>query len=730
MNKYLSEISSKNFTAIAFVVLAFGFTFLICVSLYHVMMYFRPTLWNDQWGVLSTFGQPFSIHKLFYHANEHIILTSVLLFWVDVICFGHQNAFLVAVTFLCQLTIGGIIGFLWIDRKVPIKIVAALSSAATMVSLIQYENLLHAFQVQISLVSLFAVLALMFLGRACIEKRWRCWILFAVFVALSLLAAFSMANGVLVFGGAAVLVVLLNAEWRLLTASLVAGATIIVLFLLVYEQPDWIQRVTVTDWRLFPDVLLYVAHFLGAPFTYDPINRAVLGIFGLALMLGILGFLALDRIRSRHIPWPPVVLVCIAVFASLSGAMAGAGRLICCGLASAGTSRYTSTALIFWISALGAVWWIISALLSLRTKLAILAAALAAWWLVVFQIDFDLTTRRLVRSSAIEIDRGSMALINNVYLTDGSGLDNLYDPMVIKSQIKLLREHGWNIFSPREMTYVPPVHLLAGLPQNTPTCHGSIDTVERLDGQRLALGGSILHPITGQTPKWIFVRNGTNGIVGYFLVLGRPPDTLDQGDAVDSGFFAGVDFKQTVPTGKLNISLVAIFDSDRQPACILNAVLDVPSYETSTFDGQIPARSILGLRHDEAIKMPTGNGSLPSLPDPEMFTMVARPDQPAKAVFYFDAAALEGDDLAIPVASRTDFVALTVDVLGPAGLIESMALKTSQNTWHIGIIHRSQLPATGEVTITLRAPALVLRETTIVGSPFATPSNDIRASLY
>ena len=475
------------------VVLAIGFVALIGVSLYFVVKSYRPTLFRDQWDELKFLfdikNGTFPFSELFSQANEHRPFTARLFFMIDAFWFGFSNIFLLAMIFVSHLLLGGLIAFLWFDRSYDVRLRAAacIGGAATMVTIVQYENLTWGESIVWAHTYSFALLALLALGTAgLLVQNIRCWLLLGLYVVFYSLSSFTQANGLLVPGAAVVLIVFQRGRWLDVIVVVAAALIVSAFYMHGYYAPGLFPLAE--QFTRAPSVLqylLYLCHLLAAPWITDPTGRALLGGAGIGLLM-LVTVAAIWDIRARRpMPLAPAVLTCLAGFTFVSATLISIGRASF-GLWHAGESRYATPALVFWLSIAGVVYWLFIERLNLvRMAQArkIFAITLLAFLLAqVIRIDASDDTQRALSERILAIDRGSIALINNSYLTEGVGLENLYFPQAIKGRAAQLRAYGWSIFSPHQNTYAPPIHLLAGLPaKDIPICRGYVDAVTRLE---------------------------------------------------------------------------------------------------------------------------------------------------------------------------------------------------------------------------------------------------------
>ncbi len=741
---------SSYFTALLSVALATGFVILIAVSLLFVMKNYRPTLNWDQWGDLKFLidikSGTFSLSELFSQNNEHRIFTARLFYLIDAFLFGYRNIFLLAVIFLSHMLLGGLIAFLWFDHTygAKIRVAACIGGSAVLVAIVQFENLIWGFQTQFSQVYLFALLALLALGSACLVARTdRRWMFIGLYVVFYTLSALTMANGLIVVGGALMLIVFLRGRW---SDGLVVVATALIVaafYLHDYHAPA--HHLLLDRLSLVPDVMLYACYFFGAPFTAHSSARMLIGGAGAGLLVITVMVAIWDFYTGRRMPPATAVLTCMSGFVFASAVLTGIGRVGSFGVEQAGSSRYATPALVFWLSIAGMTYWLFVERLNVvhsewtRKVFAIVLLSMLFALDVRFEANAD--TQRRMSAWAQRIDRASVAIINNVYFTEGAGLDVLFVPPVIKQLAGQLRAYGWNIFSSRQKTYAPPIHLAAGLPgTGVPVCRGFVDSVIRLDDQRMALRGWLLASTVAQSPSWIFLRDQLGGVVGYFFALDWRADLVDKfGPAAGNGYFAAVDFKHAIPAGDVGVSFVAVFDNTAEQMCTFATRLNVPAYQiASYYYYDLQGRPIAGLLADSRGRIVIQHGEPPGFPalpleNANPLTVGPPAAEPTEVTFRFDVGDIGPDDLAIPVAANAGYD-FPVKVAGSSGPIESLTLNTLDydvwKMWRLAIIPRARLPISGKITVTIQIPAEIPPAGATIGPPFATPANTNRAALY
>lgn len=278
-------------------------------------------------------------------SNEHRLIFSRFLFWIDHRYFGGLQRFLtvmnIALVTACWGAFSVAAFWLFPKRKGRWKALALLGVCCF--SWDQSRNLTWAYQSQFFAAYLFPLAALLGLARASAGPGRATWTaIAAVFAALS---ATSMANGILaapLLAGMA----LVDAPRRVLRWSMLSAVAVIVPWLYLL---DYAPRPTPPAQPL--EVLVFTLEFLGAPLKHVFGDRS-LAIGGGAVIaaIGAFGAWAWMRQRPSRDPWL-LALLFLLVYIGASGGAAGYRRA---GMEPDGGSsvRYATAALMAWSAAI------------------------------------------------------------------------------------------------------------------------------------------------------------------------------------------------------------------------------------------------------------------------------------------------------------------------------------------------------------------------------------------
>lgn len=343
----------------------------------------------DQWYEVSPSQQ---LHHLFQRNAEHVAAVPRLIYILDYVLTGGRNTLNIAVIFGIQVLQCALLIRLYVlSKDLPHGSLATWAATglviASLFNLVQWENFAWGFQVQFVLVYLFGTLA--FTTAALELRSWRnqvCVIL------LGVAATLTMANGAAVPVIAVGLALMLGAErktllrlcWAIPLAWGILGAAQLFPSTSGNFRAPWALN------QLWP-LLRFLFATLGSPFVgSDQWPTAVtVGAVGTGLFASLTCFIVGDRV-SRH-EWrraatsrerAQLALLAVAGFSFASSSMIAVGRTMQ-GLGQAFASRYSTPAILFWLSMLLILLGAIPR--GLRLPLALLSALgacmLAGGWL-------------------------------------------------------------------------------------------------------------------------------------------------------------------------------------------------------------------------------------------------------------------------------------------------------------------------------------------------------------
>lgn len=313
---------------------------------------YSPVPFWDMWdGTLGFYlHQQTDLSAWWAQHNEHRIILARLLFFIDLKYFGGHAIFLLVANYSLALITFGLLA--WCALRIAPRTPAMNIVAAVILSLAllwtQENNLTWGFQSQFFLAQLLPLASLLSLWRSSEASAWRsAW--FGLAVLLAVLAAGSMANGVLATWLLLVACVLGRQGVKRISVVAVVGIVVSALYFHGYVSPGSHGSLSNTLRDSPRGVVWFLFAYLGSPFAHltgegKPNLYVAVGCGGLITMLAIyLAGTALLRKRGSV-----DLELALSLFVGYLGAsaFAVAGSRIVFGLESAVASRYTTPALL------------------------------------------------------------------------------------------------------------------------------------------------------------------------------------------------------------------------------------------------------------------------------------------------------------------------------------------------------------------------------------------------
>lgn len=308
--------------------------------------------WDGAVGFLMRFEEDAS--ALLAQHNEHRLVTTRLLVWVDFQFFGGRDIFLVATNYLfaaanwailwsCLKAING-------DRVAPpdLRLMGAML-AAWVFFWSQDVNFTWGFQHQVHGAQFFPLLAFLMLSHAA-QRGPREHVFFVAALSLGIISAGTMANGALALALMAVWGIVLRMRvWQILTQA-AAGALILFLYFQEFRTPGTHDSVVSSVVSHPFEILIFVFGYLGNPLVHvlsnNPAVRALAGFFGAILVAATL-VQTFHHVRNRSdskvIPGLLLYIIYVGATAFIT---AGGRALTFEHIAFAG--RYTTPTVLAW----------------------------------------------------------------------------------------------------------------------------------------------------------------------------------------------------------------------------------------------------------------------------------------------------------------------------------------------------------------------------------------------
>ncbi|MDR5786620.1 hypothetical protein P9281_08690 [Caballeronia sp. LP003] len=509
--------------------------FFVLTTIVGAYRWFSPVPFWDMWDGYITFNlnaETTGISAFLQQANEHRIILSKILFWMDWTMFGGSNAFLIVVNlFLMAMLWSALVYSAYELMRGNPRLAYHYSVLAGILcfSWLQAENITWGYQSQFFLAYLVPLLALILMA-AWLKKPDREWC-FALAVMLGLASTITMANGLL---APFLLIAMLALSGRstlrrMLALILITAATLLLWQYDYLPKPHPVASVK--------QIGHFVLMFLGAPsmwiFHSEPL-ALIIGVAVVASGLYLAGAWVSGKSRE------PLFLALILFLAYIGAASVGAamGR----GFAGAGAAlagRYETPALLAFATIVLSFTHLYggrqATLGSVRTLCVTVSVMLFSWQLST--LDAASETQRWNRMQA--------ALALTVGATDKEMISTVY-PEDEQWRVDRVRSvAGRAIAASKSVFGREPLKSIRNALGRPPevlglhACQGALDVVAALDGDggHFRVQGWAIDTETKRVPRVVyFVKDDV--VTGAALTGTLRPDVEKAigANAVSSGF--------------------------------------------------------------------------------------------------------------------------------------------------------------------------------------------------
>lgn len=312
---------------------------------------YSPVPYWDQWDSYVDFYLNSGNWEAWWlQHNEHRILFSKVLFWIDITLFDAKGYFLIVANYMLQFS--SLISLYYVHSKISsVKANVNVSILGILLVLIfswsQEENFTWGFQSQFFSVYLFALVTLIKLVH--LKEMPRDRFVFIYLLIFSFLATFSMANGILIIPFVLIGSVLLSVNKKYTLLIAVWGGLLSVLYFhglaKVPGSPSVFDNLINYPFEL----IKYTTLLLGSPFYYILGSKTIASGFGVIYILVCIYLIYTILLKSKCESKYKVGLLLFVGFISASVLATSLGR-VHFGLDSATSSRYNTPVLLAWAS--------------------------------------------------------------------------------------------------------------------------------------------------------------------------------------------------------------------------------------------------------------------------------------------------------------------------------------------------------------------------------------------
>lgn len=458
-----------------------------------------------------------------YQHNEHRIVFSRILFWIDFTFFnGSINSLLIANLILAS---GLFFSFFFIIRKFyPLKVDKHIRfifwglSAILTFSWIQSGNFILGFQNQFFAAYLFPLICFLLLASSKIKDSI---LLFFLAALVGIISAGTMANGVLALPLLVVLSLNLNLNRFRISFLLILSIVILYLYFFHYKSPLGHSTVFDTVKNQPFNVIIYIITYLGGPLYYitGECSYFLVKIAGI-FMIGSTIYLAFKSYFSSH-PNRPFFFALLAFlfYVEMTAFITSGGRLVF-GVQQCLQSRYMTPVLLGWAVTIILYSCFIPKHYFLHPLILVLFGLIPILFLPTqlkaLENPGNYLFDQKIASLALELGIKDEKKINLVFP---------YTDWVIRISNKA-KVKNLSIFGDKQ---IQDASLLINRHFHIPeqrNCYGYLDDVSIIstDSNFAQVSGWIFDEIKQKIPESIIILNENNYIVGYAITGMQRPD--------------------------------------------------------------------------------------------------------------------------------------------------------------------------------------------------------------
>lgn len=537
----------------------------------------------------------------FEQHNEHRIILSRILFWLDLTFFGGKSWFLVVVNYslvaVNAVLFYRIVRTIFSDRKSNnFKVVIGLFISAWIFQWMQNQNLIWAFQSQFFLVQTFSLASFYVLSQAINPMRKNSNKYFIASCFLGFISAWTMANGLAVLP--MMLIFLISCRQSLVRLSILASLSVAtcLLYFWGYKTPDQ-HSAALTTFIVDPlGMIQYASLYLGGPFYYlagrGEFGKLLAYVFGFSLFPILLHF-TYSFIRDFKDKHSQLSLCFYVAFVFLSALITAGGRLKF-GVDQALESRYTTPALMAWAAILIIA---VSKLKSLNNDffkskvflicISFMTCVMCTGQLTALKPPYELLHERNLAALTLAMGIQDQKRVSRIYPSVDKALD--ISKRAYENDISIFSSLPYRDFRERLAGF-------SGSQKEIPECVGFLDGIEDIDGvsDNLFIKGWIFKRDDETYPDYLRFLNSSGEVVGYAVTGGYRPDVAGQvaKSALLSGFDGYILSSMSGSTliaqgGNLSCQIKfkiprKIFLSYKSPLSLLDGLVGAKSIKSST----------------------------------------------------------------------------------------------------------------------------------------------------
>ncbi len=467
---------------------------------------YSPVPYMDMWDGYLEFYLKASTGEIgawWKNHNEHRILLSRLLFWIDLSWLNGTIWFLLLMNYLL-VALSCFIFFLFLREGLPkYYFILSLFIMTWLISWSQYENLIWGFQSQFFLAQLLPLIAFFLLHRSCSGDNVHKGPFFGACV-FGILSLGSMANGLITLPLMFLYVIICRFGWRWVAVLAVLSGLGLLAYFYDYTPPAQHDSIGSSLRENPAGLILYMMAYIGSPFFH--IARGMGGISIAQFAGGIMVFLSayftwttLRRVQKSTLE---LALLFFILYIGCTAFGTASGRLIF-GIDHALSSRYLTPSLMAWAA--------LFVLVSVKFAASFEKLKWQLWLpfpiLVLAMLPMQIKALKSSHQSGFERDIAGLAVAMGVH--DKSQIRKVFPSAERAISIgKIASERGLSYFSRVELKNINLGKPVDGFSGDHNVCQGHIDYIEVIEGD------SNYSRLTG----WIFDQSLRGSIGNVFLI--------------------------------------------------------------------------------------------------------------------------------------------------------------------------------------------------------------------
>ncbi len=482
-----------------------------------VIKNYSPVPLGDMWDGYLNFFVKISdgdFSSLWAQHNEHRIVLSKILFWLDIRFFDGSGIFLITLNCLLPIAASAIF-FCYIDeilKNADSTFAANVIKSLVLILLFswtQKENFNWAFQSQFFLAQLLPLLSFFLLHKSQQSKN-HSTVLFLLSCLTAISCAGTMANGVLALPIMALSSIILRMNIKRIATLIALSILVIIAYFYGYSSPQGHGSLSNAILEDPLKLIQYILAYLGNPVHH--IGYLVAQIFGFIFLLTS-SLYALKQLKNKKIHSLQLSLIAFILYIGITAAATGGGRLIF-GFEQAFSSRYATPVLMAYTAFL----IICSSNISDGLKKNFRPVVLL---LLLIPMIFLPKQFRIFRSNENSFNLKIAALALEIGAKDEEQLKEIYpniDHLISIAQAPI--EKNLSIFGDPAIKDVRQLIGSKELTNFAIKCVGNIEKIASINAEEkyLKIEGWIFDNESNSVSKTVHITDENGIIVGYALV--------------------------------------------------------------------------------------------------------------------------------------------------------------------------------------------------------------------